>query len=1307
MAKLPSIELAPLDDNWPIWSTRMEFALEGQGLWDVVNAAEVTEANAEKDRKAKALIGHYVKDHLLFAVKRAASAREAWEALKALYVQRSVARKQELRIKLTNLRMLPEEDMARFVGRAQQLSADLQASGAEVRELELVQAILAGLPKEYETLVQMIVDFANEGDMTVLKVMPKLLNAEQRFARDKEEHVTALAANQRAYKRGNGQRQVRMDNKETRECHYCHKAGHIKKNCWKYQQEVLGRKAGPRSTERGSIAFAASIFTAVTSEELQDVWVVDSGASSHLTSRRELLQDYKKMACATSFVVFGDGVKKAVAGTGTAVIETKDGTVTLKNVLHVPGACANLLSIGKAAEAGVDVTFHRGGCKLRSGSTVINVPQQNGVYVLERSSKGRTALTARHQETAELWHLRYGHLSYPSLAQLLKKEMVTGVHLSKEETARLDNDLRKKVCPGCMAGKQQRNVAQPQPGSEPAVNQKLGLIHMDVCGPIEPTSMGGSRYMATFMDDYTSFSVVRLIKMKSQVPEEIKSVFAELERQTGLPVKAIRSDRGGEYVNRTLQDYLKRKGIVQQTTAPYSPEQNGKAERLNRTLVERVRSMLHGAKVSKELWGEAVMTANRIRNCSPATGHSKTPWELFYNVKPDVSNMRIFGSIAYVHTPKELRKKLDPKGKAGVFLGYEPHAKAYRVLVDGKVKISKDVIVDESQFGSLEERDVINMDVGWSDEEEPTAAVPAAADVEEDIPAQVSPRQPSRDRRDSNGSGGDEDGRRVRTRVGEESEQRRSGRVHQPPSEWWRATGLLAVEEPNTITEALGSPQAEEWRLAMAEEMASLMKNGTWKLVDCPPGVTPVPVKWVFKVKRDASGNIERFKARLVAKGFKQREGIDFNEVYAPVSKHSTLRALLSLVAVEDLELQQLDVKTAFLNGVLEEEIYMVQPPGFEEGGKNVVCKLLKALYGLKQAPRAWHTKLRTELELLGFKASEADAGLFVRYGKQRSDNVYLLVYVDDCLMVSSKANKSSLLDLKRQLGTIFDIHDIGDAKFFLGMEIERDREKKMLRLSQRRFTEELLNKYNMTETKGKSVPMSTALKLQRDGETLNTEDYKYSEVIGSLLYLSVCTRPDITYAVGALARYTHEPTEQHWQATMALLKYISGTRELGIMYGSKAEDLVGYCDADYAGDVDTRRSTTGYVFCMHGGAVSWSARLQPTVAQSTCEAEYIAAASAVKEALWLRKLAKDLSLECKALKIYGDNQGAIKLLKHPIASARSKHIDIMHHFVRERVARGEVHFEYCSTERMVADIFTKALPVAKVEFCRQELGLM
>ncbi|GAX82451.1 hypothetical protein CEUSTIGMA_g9878.t1, partial [Chlamydomonas eustigma] len=328
--------------------------------------------------------------------------------------------------------------------------------------------------------------------------------------------------------------------------------------------------------------------------------------------------------------------------------------------------------------------------------------------------------------------------------------------------------------------------------------------------------------------------------------------------------------------------------------------------------------------------------------------------------------------------------------------------------------------------------DIMNM----SDEEEEEQI--SNVHMEQDIPPDVllvlptATSQTLHHRRNSDGSGGDEDGRRVRSRIEEEpTTQRRSGRVHQPPSEWWRAKGLLVVEEPDTITEAMDSPQAEEWRLAMTEEMASLMKNGTWKLVNCLLGVTPVPVKRSGAATTRCQ---DSFSQRSVGGG----------DLYGPA-------------------------------------------PGFEEGGKNVVCKLEKALYGLKQAPRAWHTKLRKELELLGFTASEADAGLFVRCGKQRSDNVYLLVYVDDCLLITSKDNKSSLLNLKSQLASIFDIHDMGEAKFFLGMEIERNCEKGTLVLSQRHFTEELLNKYSMIESKGKSVPMSTALKLQRDGLTKPT----------------------------------------------------------------------------------------------------------------------------------------------------------------------------------------------------------------------------
>ena len=424
--------------------------------------------------------------------------------------------------------------------------------------------------------------------------------------------------------------------------------------------------------------------------------------------------------------------------------------------------------------------------------------------------------------------------------------------------------------------------------------------------------------------------------------------------------------------------------------------------------------------------------------------------------------------------------------------------------------------------------------------------------------------------------------------------------------------------------------------------------------------------------------------------------------VYAPVSKHTTLRALLAMVAAEDLELHQLDVKTAFLNGELEEDIYMVQPPGYEEGGPGIACHLKKALYGLKQAPRAWHTKLKRELETMGFQASETDPGMYIQ--RRKESNVYILVYVDDILIIAK--DLELVKDIKKALMTTFDARDLGEAAYFLGWEIKRDRVKKTIKVTQQRMTADLVNKYGMKNVRPKTTPMSTALKMTKKGEELDTNVYHFSELVGSLLYLSVCTRPDIAQATGALARYMSKPTTEHWTAAKGVLKYLAGTEDTGITYGPEKMDLMGYSDADYAGDLDTRRSTTGYVFMLNGGVISWSSRLQPTVAASTAEAEYMAASQAVKEALWLRKLTSDLGGDLKTMQLYTDNQAALTLLKNPIASARSKHIDIIYHFARELVARKEVKFDYCPTAKMIADIMTKALPEGKFLVCCNGMGV-
>jgi hypothetical protein len=340
----------------------------------------------------------------------------------------------------------------------------------------------------------------------------------------------------------------------------------------------------------------------------------------------------------------------------------------------------------------------------------------------------------------------------------------------------------------------------------------------------------------------------------------------------------------------------------------------------------------------------------------------------------------------------------------------------------------------------------------------------------------------------------------------------------------------------------------------------------------------------------------------------------------------------------------------------------------------------------------------------MGFVASDADPGLFYCL-HEAGGRIYLLVYVDDLLIAAHSLDEINFV--KSMVKAAFDTRDLGEATAFLGMSIVRDRAARTIKLAQGAMVVELVDKYGLADAKEKSVPLSPSTQLSSaSGELLDTAEYTYSALVGSLLYLSVCTRPDIAFGVGALAKYMAKPTTAHWSAAKGMLRYLKGTADFGITFGGGSSMVLGYSDADFAGDVDTRRSTTGYVFILNGGAISWSSRRQATVAASTTEAEYMAQAGAAKEALWLRKLLRDLGATVDTVDILADNQSAIKLAKNPVTSARSKHIDVIYHFARERVARNEVRYEYISTNEMVADALTKAVPETKFVYCRDHMGV-
>lgn len=1285
------VKIEPLDvDNYPTWSAQMQFLLISEGLWDVTQEAgdDDNDDFKKKSKKAWARIGLHVKKHHIQTVLDNPTAKSLWDTLEATYKAKSIARKIALKRQLNTLSKQADEPITKYAARAKTIWSDLVAAGTQTPESELTLSILAGLPAEYE-IVATVLETRTE-ELTLEEVLPHLLSVEQRH------HKDGTTVPVYAVREGRGAPSRQPKNRSAFPskgviCFYCNKPGHIKAECRKRIRDE--QKSGTRQ----AVAFAATTSSSKSSE-----WIMDSGASRHLTSDRQSLRNYRSVEEGTS-VTFVNGQHAKALGQGDVELHTRTqrgvSTVELLNVLHVPEATVNLFSIKTAMDSGAQVTFKHGRCFVTLGGQVYmeGISKDGLLIISEDRPQHEVAYGARSKETAQLWHRRFGHLGYDNLHRLQKHSMVEGISVAAGHF----KDQQKEVCEPCIQAKQHR---QPFPTSDRQSSRQMELVHMDVCGPLEEASRGGARYLATFLDDFSKLSTVIPISHKSEVATVVKEVFQMLETQSGQKLKAVRTDRGTEYLNAELKSYFKDKGVLHEKTAPYTPEQNGAAERFNRTLMERARAMLFDAQLEKEMWAEAAVTANYIKNRSPSALTTQTPWELFYGKKPNVSGMIVFGARAYVHIPKQLRQKLDQLSKPGIFLGYETTSKAYRVLLDdGKMVITRDVTFDESSPSSTQgtEGSDTMITIVASD----TPPTSTASDVSAQTEAFDSNAEAQTEAFDTTEQAGEEQG--SSEQASRKAQMRYPTRQRHQPIEWWKsyATKVTDHLEPLTYEEALAAPDAAQWKLAMDEEMASLQENGTWSLEEQPAGVNPIPVKWVFKIKRDAAGNIERYKARLVAKGFMQKEGIDYNEVFAPVSKHTTLRTLIALTAAEDLELHQLDIKTAFLNGTLEETIYMRQPQGYEEGGADTVCHLKKSLYGLRQAPRAWHTRLKEELELMGFTASDADPGLYIAHNKD--NNIYILVYVDDILVAAK--DMAAVISIKERLTTTFDVRDLGEAKYFLGMSLDRNRAEQTLKMAQQRLATELVDKFGLKEAKPRSTPMNSSIRLTQAEESsiLDKNTYRYSELVGSLLYLSVCTRPDIAQAVGALTRYMAKPSMEHWTAAKAVLRYIAGTLEQGISFKQTGAAVEGYCDADFAGDLETRRSTTGFVFICNGGAISWSSKLQPTVAVSTTEAEYMASAQAVKEALWLKNLFWAFGIKIGTMKIFNDNQGAIKLLKNPIASVRSKHIDVLHHFARERVSRQEVVFEYCSTDVMVADVFTKPLPLCKFAFCCTGMGVM
>ena len=695
---------------------------------------------------------------------------------------------------------------------------------------------------------------------------------------------------------------------------------------------------------------------------------------------------------------------------------------------------------------------------------------------------------------------------------------------------------------------------------------------------------------------------------KTEALDMFATYTREIQSRTGKRIKALRTDNGGEYLSRKFSDFMEENGIEHQRTVPHTPQQNGISERFNRTLLEMGRTMLIHSGLPLHYWQDALSTAAHTLNRLPtkALNNGLTPHEAITGCAATNEHLRPFGCLVTAHIPDARRRKLDAKAREGIMIGYPTNQKGYRIM-DRETKenfTSRDVKFFENIFPARGDAQGRENDNHSSEQDTDEDELP---DYLSELTTGTQPQ---------------------RSETAEESRptSRASMRTNRgvPPLRYMDEQAHAATTtEPTKYQSAVTGPDAEHWKRAMDEEMRSLKENNTWEVSELPKGQRAIGGKWCYRIKTDSDGNPARYKARFVAQGLSQRYGIDYKETFSPVACMTRIRAILSIAAIRDMEVATLDVDSAYLYGELDPDtsIYVRQAPGYEivgPGGKQMHYKMKKTLYGLKQSGRTWWKQIDAHFKEIGFTSSPSEPCV---YAKDNSTIIGL--YVDD--IIAAATTTEHLHELERGLQKKYKMKPMGPIDYILGIKVDRDRDRRTMRLTQTAYIDQILSRFGMSECKPAPTPYETTAQLQKENADEASENFPYREAVGSLMYVMTCTRPDIAFAVGKVARQVESPSRAAITAVKRIMRYLKGTRTSGITLGGTEEKLTAFADADFAGDINDRRSTTGVICFLGSGPVSWKSRKQSSVALSTTEAEYMAICDATKEVAWLRPLLKDM----------------------------------------------------------------------------------
>lgn len=1358
-AETASFKLGP--NNYHAWKLLIKATLQSKNLTDYIDGTatipndrtpdyENAMINYKKrDATAQTIIINSLDLENINLIVNAQSALEMYRAIVNHREQKTTSNEWTMRRNLSELKFTTSHTVTSYLTELNTIVKQMRDADIAISEASVMLKILDDLPSQFETIRQTIDVAINAGtSIDYENLKNQLLIFEKRYVTENQvkkgealvsknsfrnnahnQIVTCFKCGHKGHKANvcrtgknnrkfnnnfnNNNNQQNAEDYQNNSSNYNnhsntsrnfnkHKKPFNRKFNNTFKRTNFANNASQQSSNQNNNQSNDVAFTMNASSVDDNTWLLDTGASFHLTKNIENMVNIQLLD-KPIFITVGNGVEISAIKKGDMPIQCFNGSkwinCTIHDVLYVPElGNFNLFSWGQTVKKGFGLRSTKDYTEIyrvADDKTIIVATTFGNTFKLAIRNREEVttdtdvvddnaccekeiALTLIKSDLRE-WHEKLGHINIRKIIEMSKTGLLPKIDVNI--------DLTKFGCKGCLEGKMAKRPFKSKPKRQCNVGE---IFHCDLEGPMHIPSLGGSKFALVIKDECSSFRSLYFLKQKSDAINSLTAHIAYVKRITGNPVKTVRSDNGTEFIDQRVETLFSNNNIVHERTVPYNPQQNGFIERENRTVCELARAMIHHRNLPRHLWCEAMSTAAYLLNIIPKKGaNGITPFEQWHKKKPSYDHLHEFGCNCYGLIPPETRQKWDPKCRRYLFVGYTATKEIFRVYEPNSEKV---LMIRDVKFNLVPE-DCIDRNETWAMQRNRLRRLlhpNEDADNYKGVINENSLYQSNKNDSTQNDN------------VTNESTSIEPNNTDQQLSEVSLAlASIIYKNDPQTFEEAMKSDNSKEWFKAMQEELNSLNKNDTYDIVSLPNDKKPISCRWIFRIKKNIDGSIDRFKARLVARGYSQKEGIDYFETFSPVARYDSIRLILAIASAYKMEILQFDVKTAFLYGELDEEIFMQQPPGFEDGTDKVL-KLKRGLYGLKQAPRQWNAKINEFLINLGFTQSKADNCVYV---DNNNDLVICAIYVDDGLIVST--SKPKLLNIINKLQEKFEMK-FHPPQIFVGMEITQSECKSVIKIKQTSYIKELLQRFKMLECKPVVTPGDTNAQLIAS-ETGCDTNIPYQEAVGALLYLSIISRPDITYQINKLSQFNNCYNNSHWVAIKRVFRYLKGTINQGIVYAVDINNFqpIGYCDSDYAGDLNSRKSTSGHTVTIDKSPISWASRVQKSVALSTTEAEYYAIADCAKDIIWYQQLFEDLSLPLnKPTLIFSDNQGAIKLSKNAIFHKRSKHVDVRVHFIRDHQAQGTMLIQYVPTDKQPADMFTKSLASPSLNNCKLMLNI-